>query len=285
LLIEQLDDQKVKALLPKRPDDANKGRFGKVLLLTGSDVYRGAASLSVEAALRSGVGYVYFASEKPLADVLLSRFPEVIYHAVPRGDKEKLSALSVKMTATIFGCGSGNTEETKKTVQSLLSTKASPLVLDADALNALGTDAESFLSCANRAVLLTPHPGEFATMTGLSVPEIEGDRIGNAVSFAAKTHTVLLLKGKETVITDGVRVFINKTGDTSLAKAGSGDVLAGFIGGLCAMGAEPLFAAAIGAYLHGKAGQTLGAVLSPYGVTASDLPVAIAKEIQKLLTK
>lgn len=281
-----LNEKTARDALPKRPENGNKGTFGRVLLLTGSPAYRGAACLSVEAALRSGVGYVHFAAEKEVADAVLSRFPEVLFHTIQSdAAPSAVCELADGMDATLFGCGCGNTEKTEKIARVLLTVPGTPLILDADALNALAaTDHLALWREAKRKVLITPHPGEFSRLSGLSVAEIEKNREKAAVDFAQKTGCVVLLKGKNTVVTDGKTVMRNETGDTSLAKAGSGDVLAGWIAGLCASGADLLTAASLGAFFHGKAGETLGARYSPYGVTASDLPIAIAEEVRKSMT-
>ncbi len=282
---EYFDERKAKESLPPRPKNANKGTFGKVLIAAGSPAYPGAACLSAEAALRSGVGYVIFSAAPEVKAAVLSRFPEIVYRGAGKEDEKELAALSSQTDATLFGPGCGNDEKTKSAVIELLKTTGSPLILDADALSAITGEAVPLLSGASRPVVITPHPGEFSRLSGLPVKTIEADRVGAAVSFAKSARCVVLLKGNGTVVTDGDRTFLNTTGDTSLAKAGSGDVLAGLIAGLCASGVEPQIAAALGAYLHGKAGETLGKVFSPYGVTASDLPAAIAKEILALTTE
>ena len=276
------------SLLPEREENSSKGSFGKLLCLTGSKRYRGAARLSLEAALRGGVGLVTFASYPELAKELSADFPEAIY--MPVGDDEdfsdeelsKIVSASKSHSATLVGCGSGNTEQTEKLVKALLSSEGGTLVIDADGINALCRNRDEgvvALKEAKRKVILTPHPLEFARISGSDVSFVQLHRIEAAIRFAAENEVILVLKGAATIVTDGKTVYINSSGSSALAKGGSGDVLAGFLASLVASGVDPLCACAIAAYYHGAAADTLALEYSSLGVTPSDLPKQIAREV------
>lgn len=271
--------------IPRRPENANKGSFGRALLLVGSHKYRGAAHLALEAALRSGVGYVGYLGTSDLCRELRAKFPETIFYekeAYP-GGVSSFSDIFGGYSSILTGCGSDISEKYFRTLETLVTTDGAPLILDADAINTIArySSCELFRK-RNRPVILTPHPLELSRLSGLSVDEISADRVGVARSFAARYGVILLLKGHGTVITDGEAVYINTSGSTALAKAGSGDVLAGLVAGLIAYSQTPLETVALAAYLHGRAGDTLARSLSELGVTPSDLPRAIAHEIADL---
>lgn len=269
----------IRALLPKRPSDGNKGTFGRVLLVCGSDNMRGAAALSALGALRCGAGLVTVASTKQCIDALSANLYEPIF--LDR-EKEDILAAAERAQAVGIGCGCGKIRETFTSVKTLLAVKtAVPLVIDADGINALASNT-ALLQSATRPVILTPHPLEFSRLTGKTVDEIQSDREGFAKAFAAEYGVTLLLKGKNTVITDGTTVHINITGNTALAKGGSGDVLTGMLCAFLAEGCAPLDAAILAASLHGLAGERLSETYSEYGVLASEIPAMAAKIIKEL---
>lgn len=264
----------LRALLPPRKADGNKGTFGKVLLLAGSGNMRGAAALAALGALRLGAGLVTVASTKEVIDALSSSIYEAVW--LDR-EKEDVFAAASLCKAVGVGPGLGQNEATLFAVRTLLAEKTDvPLVIDADGINVLGGHTD-LLKRSTRPVLLTPHPLEFARLTGKTVAEIQDDREGNAKAFAKEYGVTLLLKGKNTVITDGTRTVINESGNTALAKGGSGDVLTGMLCALLAQGCTPTDAATLAAYLHGLAGERLSEIYSEYGVLASELPAMAAK--------
>ena len=286
-----VDSDFAREAIPKRESNSNKGSFGKLLLITGSEKYRGAAHLSAEAALRGGVGLVTFAGCGELTTELSAKYPEIIYNKISdvseitNEEIEALVELSKKHTATLIGSGSDNTEGLLSLTLRLLDTEGGVLVLDADAINALSSIGEKGLLAlkeAKRKVIITPHPLEFARLTGDEVAKVQLHRLEKAETFARESGVILVLKGASTIITDGNRVYINTTGSSALAKAGSGDVLAGLIGAMCAQRSMPdEIAATVSVYLHGLAGDTLAREFSSYGVTPSDLPRRIAAEISE----
>ena len=284
-----IDDEMIAAKMPVREENSNKGTFGKLLVITGSERYRGAAHLSCEAALRGGVGLVTFLGAESLVGELSQKYPEIIYKKKEIGDSltaediEEICALSASHSATLIGSGSDNTDGLLRLVTALLDTEGTPIILDADAINALasiGTDGILALKRAKRRVILTPHPLEFARLVMSDVATIQLHRIEASEKFAAENGVILVLKGAGTIITDGKLVYINVSGSSSLAKAGSGDVLAGFLAAFIAQNkCDPTIASALSVYFHAVAGQTLAGEFSAYGVTPSDLPKAIAREI------
>lgn len=280
-----LDRETAKLLLPERPDNSNKGNFGKVLLITGSERFRGAGLLSLEAALRGGVGYVSYLGEEALCESFSLVFPEAIYRKCPPvsnysgQDISSAVSLSLSQSATLVGCGSSDTEGLLNLAEALLTSEGGPVVLDADAINALSRNRERSLALIRRCprtVILTPHPLEFSRLCSNNVTDIQLHRLESATKFAKENRCILVLKGAGTVVTDGDTTYINSSGSSALAKAGSGDVLAGFIASLVAQSSDPLGAAAAAVYYNGAAAQKLAASLSDFGVIPSDLPRAIS---------
>ena len=280
------DEAWAKATLPLRDSNTNKGSFGKVLLVTGSEKYRGAAHLSLEAALRGGAGLVNYLGEQELCRELVMKLPEAIYESLSPTDSdnvERITELSARHTATLIGSGSGCTAELAKLVASLLNSEGGALVLDADALNSLSMfGGKEFIKNARRSVILTPHPLEFSRLSEKEVTYIQAHRVECAKSYAAENKCVLILKGAATVITDGNRLYINSSGSSALAKAGSGDVLSGLLVSLLGFMPPTADTAALASYIHGRAGDNLSKILSTYGVTPSDLPREIARIISEL---
>jgi len=273
--------------LPKRGNNTHKGTFGKLLLYVGSERYRGAAHLAAEAALRGGVGLVSYAGTSLLCDALSARFPEIVYREMPPTEKlssddlDSIISLSASHNATLVGSGSSNTKELRDLTLRLLSLKTdAPLILDADAINALVDNSEegrAALRTACRPVILTPHPLEFARLAGLDVAFVQQNRLSVAEKFAEEYGVTLILKGAGTVVVGGAEVYVNSSGSSALSKAGSGDVLAGLVAALSSQPAfTPLSASIIAVSLHSVAGDRLAKKLSSYGVTPSDLPREIA---------
>lgn len=284
-----IDEKWVIENLPRREENSNKGTFGKLLVITGSTKYRGAAHLSVEAALRGGVGLVGFAGTEALISELSPKYPEVVYTKVndicnfTSEDTERLVSLSSSYAATLIGSGSDNTEGLLNLVLVLLGSEGGPLILDADAINALsslGDGAIDVIKASKREVVLTPHPLEFARLAGLDVAAVQRNRLAVAEKFATEASCTVVLKGAGTIVTNGAETYINVYGSSALAKAGSGDVLAGLLAAFVAqrkLSVEK--ASALAVYFHACAGESLAEEFSSYGVTPSDLPREIARQI------
>ncbi len=286
-----IDDMIALSGLPPRPENSNKGSFGKLLSVVGSDRYQGAAFLSVEASLRGGAGLVSYLGERHLSDSLCHRFPEVVYKHIPpvdrlgEGEIELAVKMSLSHSATLIGSGSGHTDGLHRLVRALLATEGTPLILDADAVNVLSDDpveGRELIRNSRRKIILTPHPLEFSRLSGIPVSTVQLNRISVSQQFALDYGCILILKGAATIVTDGVSTYINSSGSSALAKAGSGDVLAGFLASLVASGADPLLGSASAVYFHGRAADTLAREYSTLGVTPSDLPREIVKSIASM---
>ncbi|MBO5315350.1 MAG: NAD(P)H-hydrate dehydratase [Clostridia bacterium] len=278
-----VDFEEAKALMPERKDNSNKGSFGKTLLITGSDSFRGAAHLSVEAALRGGCGIVHFAGSEELCTELRMRFPEAIYHSLSLLNKDLSLALSEQCASVLIGSGSSVSRELCLLVEYLVENTSARLVLDADAINSLAKySSPEILTKARKKPVITPHPLELSRLSGIPVAEIEKNRLSFAKEFAKKYNCILLLKGALTIVTDGEAVYINGSGSSALAKGGSGDVLSGLIASQLAFSESAIKAAALAAYVHGRAGDILSEELSSFGVTPSDLPREMARGLSEI---
>ena len=281
-----IDSELAASLLPKREKNSSKGSFGRAALITGSDRYVGAAMLALEAALRGGAGYTDFLGKPTLCESLRMRFPEAIYtqldYTVDSG-RESLVRLTSRAGAILIGSGCEATEALYLAVAELLSSEGAPVVLDADAINAISTYGNTnMIRNAHRKVILTPHPLEFSRLTGYTVAEIQENRLKIARDFAASHGCILVLKGSGTVVTDGDLSYVNSSGSSALAKAGSGDVLSGLMTSLLAFSTDALATAALAVYIHGRAADNLAEELSEFGVTPSDLPRECARVISSL---
>jgi NAD(P)H-hydrate epimerase len=287
-----LDEAGIAARLPRRRATAHKGSAGHLLVVAGAPGKTGAAVLVGQAALRSGAGLVTLASTAPGQTALDAKVVELMTARYTKGAEVSgdeaaaaLAALAARAQAVAIGPGIPTGDGMRAAVRRLASTAPRPMVLDADALNALGTDAPSVLSEAPAPRVLTPHPAEMGRLTGLATADVQADRLGVARRLAAGTRAIVVLKGARTVIAapDG-RAFVSPIACASLATAGSGDVLCGVVGALLAGGADPLTAAQVAVFVHGAAGEALSAELGD-GVAAGDLPVAIASVITRLRTR
>lgn len=263
--------------LPPRPRDAHKGLFGKVVVIAGSRGMSGAAVLCASAALRGGAGLVTLAVPHEILPIVAASHP--CYMTAPQAEEEgrlagnavaDLCRLVEGATAAAIGPGLGQSPALSALLIALLDQTHQPLVLDADALNGLAAHRE-VLARRQGPLVLTPHPGEFARLTGLDTKQIQTQRQDLAVAFAAEHRVVLVLKGSGTVVTDGRRLFVNSTGNPGMATGGSGDVLTGLIAALLAQGLEPFAAAQLGVYLHGLAGDLARDRLCETSLIATDL--------------
>ena len=273
--------------IPPRPRDSHKGSFGAVLAVAGSAYYRGAALLAAEGALRTGAGIVTLASVEPVLAAAATRLPECCLCPCTAGAEGGISPESIpliqqqKATVLLLGPGLGGTAqsaaraaETRTLVQKLLPGFAGSAVLDADGLNAaaqLLTEGKA-LPHPTGELVLTPHPGEMARLTGLSAAEISADREEIARQYAEKWNAVVVLKGSRTVAAspDG-RVCVNPTGNPGLARGGSGDVLAGMTAALLACHLPAFEAASCAVYLHGAAADRAAALCGEYGMLPHDI--------------
>jgi ADP-dependent NAD(P)H-hydrate dehydratase len=271
-------------ILPPRPRDSNKGLFGSVLVIAGSRGMAGAAALSGAAALRSGAGLVRIATPSDVQPTVASFEPSYMAYPLPCDDdglihfesaQPILERLIKTASVVAVGPGLGQSDDIGRLVTFLLSSTTKPLVIDADGLNAL-VGRTSLLSGLTRPVILTPHPGEFARLTGATVAEVQSDRIGRATRLAALSEPlVVVLKGTGTVVTDGQSYYINTTGNPGMATGGTGDVLTGVIAALLAQKMRAFEAAQLGVFIHGLAGDVARDQNGEIGLIAGDLVDAL----------
>lgn len=264
--------------LPPRPEHGHKGLFGRVLVVGGSADMPGAATLAGTAALRLGAGLVQVAVPREALPVALSVTPELVGLSLggPRTMRRLLDAARLA-DALVIGPGMGDDPRVRERFDRLVRLDK-PAVVDADALNVLASRRRFPEKFALRAVL-TPHPGEMRRLARLihrdEVPESVEGRIELSVAVADTFEQVVVLKGAATVVTDGNRVFVNRSGDSSLSKAGTGDVLAGMIGALLAQMDDAFAAAALAVHLHGLCGESAGKKLGRRGVLSRDVVAEI----------
>jgi ADP-dependent NAD(P)H-hydrate dehydratase len=263
--------------LAPRPPDSHKGDFGRVLVIAGSRGMSGAAVLCGSAALRGGAGLVRVAVPQEVSAIVAVGNP--CYMTVPLPNDQghvseqafgELQHLALQHDVLALGPGLGRSIGLNSLVTTLLTELATPIVLDADGLNALES-ARALSWSRKAAVVLTPHPGEFARLIGSDIPTVQGHRQELAVDFAREYSVVLVLKGHQTIVTDGQRMYLNTTGNPGMATAGSGDVLTGTIAALVGQGLSPFEAAQLGVYLHGLAGDLARDDLGEMGLTADDI--------------
>lgn len=268
--------------LPARPVEGHKGMFGRVLIVGGSDEMIGAPVLAGTSALRMGSGLVQIAVPKVILPAAISITPELIGLGLAKSQaKDRLLKEAEKADAVVIGPGLGQSEEAAGRLMRLIRL-AKPMVLDADGLNILAAGKRWPTTCNAQAVL-TPHPGEMKRLAKLigrsEVPSDEEGRIDIATAASKAFGQVVVLKGYHTVVTDGDRVCVNDTGDSSLSKAGTGDVLSGIIGSLLGQMMDRFDAAVAGVWIHGKAGELAGERLGRRCVLARDVIDSITAAI------
>lgn len=264
------------SLIPKRKKDANKGTFGRVLVIGGSKGMCGAAYLCAKAAYRSGAGLVEIFTCEENRQPLQILLPEAIVTAYT-GDVPEPSLLASTLeraSAVVIGPGLGQNSAARLLVRETFRKVQVPLICDADALNIC---AAEFLAYPDDVpVIVTPHPGEFSRMTGQGIETTAADPQGSAARYARENGVICVLKFARTVITDGNMLFVNMSGSPALSKGGSGDVLCGVIAGMLCSGLSPVGAASVGVYIHGKAGESAEAAYGEYSPLASEVCDKIA---------
>ncbi len=268
-----LNHSTVQNCIPKRDPWAHKGDFGKILLLCGSKGYTGAAALAAMGALRSGGGLVYLGVPESIYTIEAIKLTEPIVFPLP--DENGMLSVNAEVEvrknllgkdSVLIGPGLGQSEGTFRAVQTVLKHFNGPVILDADGINVIASHKD-IVRGRTSPTILTPHDGEFCRLFGRKPV----DRIKDAATLALELGTVVLLKGHETIITDGKHCYINKTGNAGMAVGGSGDVLSGIILGLLGQGLTPLLAAACGAWLHGAAGDICEQEIGQLGMLPSDM--------------
>jgi hydroxyethylthiazole kinase-like uncharacterized protein yjeF len=266
--------------LPPRTADGHKGLFGRVMVIGGSADFIGAPVLAATAALRMGSGMVQIAVPRSILPACLTITPELIGLGLAGKIPPKAIAAA---DAIIIGPGLGQSPTARRWVAQLIRVDK-PMVIDADALNILAAGKRWPAAFRAKAVL-TPHPGEMKRLAHLcgrsAVPTEEAGRIDLAATAASAWGVVVVLKGHCTVVSDGKKIYVNHTGDSSLSKGGSGDVLSGMIGCLLGQEMDHFDAACLAVHLHGRAGELAGKKLGRRSVLSRDviaaLPAALAE--------
>jgi ADP-dependent NAD(P)H-hydrate dehydratase / NAD(P)H-hydrate epimerase len=280
-----------KATLSVREPDTHKGSFGHILLLAGSVGKTGAAVLSARAAMRCGAGIVTVAAPEKAQGHIAAHLIEAM--SVPLDDcngslapeaLQQILDLCADKTVLALGPGLGSTHAVAETVRGLIAQVQLPMIIDADALNALARDPR-LITQVPGPVILTPHPGEMARLTGLSSARVQADRVGAACSLAADLDAIIVLKGARTIIAapDGNH-WINMTGNAAMASAGMGDTLTGIIAGLLAQGVPALTAARLAVCLHGRIADMIVRERGSAPVLASEIIEHIPSGLQECMS-
>jgi ADP-dependent NAD(P)H-hydrate dehydratase / NAD(P)H-hydrate epimerase len=282
------------AAFPPRDPGAHKGSFGHLLVVAGSLGKTGAAVLSASAALRAGAGLVTVATPWPALQLVAAGRAELMTEALPvtaSGDLElgavdRALELARARHAVVLGPGLGDQSATRSFVRRFVAECPRPLLLDADGLNAFAGEAGALGDALRQRAAprgLTPHPGEMARLVGSSVPEVQARRLEVAQALAAATSSLVVLKGRRSVVADpGGRAAVNPTGNPGMASGGTGDALSGILGALLARGLDAWLAATAGVYLHGLAGDVAAARTGPESTLAPDLIDAVPEAIRRL---
>jgi len=275
--------------LKSRAADAHKGDFGKVCIIAGSMGMSGAAALAGRAALRAGAGLARVATPKSVLPIVASIEPSFTTIALPEDNAGRTSAKAINIIldaasendAVAFGPGVGVSGALRSIIETLLEQKNLRLIIDADGLNNLA-GIKDWPGKLKAEVILTPHPGEMKRLwQGLFREELPSERQQQAIQLAQRTKTTVALKGAGTVVTDGERVYTNKTGNPGMATAGSGDVLTGVITALMGQGLINFDATVLGVYIHGLAGDISAEKVGQVSLIATDIIDALGDAFMK----
>ena len=266
------DKEEYSRLLPKREPDSHKGTFGRLLVIAGSKGMSGAAYLNARAAYQAGAGLVQIYTAEANRIILQTLLPEAIITTYKKFDQDQLLALLAWADTVCIGSGIGTGKKPRKILKTVLKHGAVPCVVDADAINLLAQHTQYLDYMEKRDYILTPHMKEMSRLTGLEIQEIKKARIQLLESYTKNYGLTCILKDSRTVIsTGGKRTCVNLSGNSAMAKAGSGDVLAGIVAGLLAQGLSCTDAAVLGAYLHGRSGDLAKSRKGSFSVSAGDL--------------
>ena len=271
MIHKTLTESEIKSYFPARKADTHKGDYGKILMLCGSRGFTGAAALAAMGALRVGTGLVYCGVPESIYAIEAVKLTEPVVFPLPDREgkldadaAEQIAGYLPKMDVVCMGCGLGISTGTEQVTEFVLKSFRGPVLLDADGINLMAAHKD-ILRDRTSPTILTPHAGEFLRFSGREAnPE-------TVEELARELSCIILSKGHRTIITDGQVCYHNPTGNPGMASGGSGDVLAGVIAGLLGQGLPPLEAAAVGAWLHGKAGDVCAASIGEYGMVPGDL--------------
>jgi ADP-dependent NAD(P)H-hydrate dehydratase len=274
---------------PARPRDANKGTFGRVLIIAGSRGMSGAAVLAGKACLRGGAGLVKIACPAETQPIIAASEPCVMTMSLPQTDDGHFAddafsewiRLAEASDVVALGPGLGRARSLDAMVPEFVACRPRPMVLDADGLNAMIGRDEAWRK-SRTPIVITPHPGEFGRLVGLPTAEVQKRRRELSVDFAKRTGAIVVLKGAGTIVTDGERVFANDTGNPGMATGGTGDVLTGLTAALLAQRFAPFDAAVLAVNRHGRAGDLAGDTIGEVSLIATDLIEFLPKAIREV---
>ena len=290
--LELITRDALRSIVPPRPPDAHKGDFGRVLLVAGSIGKTGAAALAAEGALRSGAGLVTVACPRSCLPIIAAYGREYMTEALdetPHGTVHFAAAevvLGLNADVIAIGPGLGRGEGVATFVRELVEKSELPLVLDADALNALADEPSVLQGREGRDLIITPHPGEMARLMGCSTDDVQADRLGMARDLARRHHVYVVLKGYRTLIaTPDGPVFVNPTGSPGMATGGTGDVLTGMVAAWLAQLLDAEAACRLAVYLHGAAGELADADTGEVSMVAGDLADHIGDALLELTAR
>lgn len=283
-------DNDIKELLPKRISLSHKGTYGRVAIIGGSKGMTGAPYLASQAALKTGTGLVYTIVPKLLETIMCTKLTESIIKAVEDNDmgyfiKRSLPDIlkEIKSKDVIaIGPGFGVDDDKLYVIEEVINNFKNPIVLDADGLNCLSIKPDILFN-HNHPIIITPHPGELARLLGKDTKEIQENRIYYSKYISQKYNVIVVLKGSNTIVASpNEDVYINTTGNSGMATAGSGDLLTGIIASFIGQGLEPTNAARLGVYVHGLAGDLARIDKGEYGMIATDILEKIPYSIKKI---
>jgi len=270
-------------MLPDRPEDSNKGTYGRLLVIAGSKGMAGAAYLNAHAAYMTGAGLVRIYTSSDNREILQTLLPEAIVTTYEEYNKEELLSLLTWADSVCIGSGLGMSRLSEKILKTVIEYVKVPCLIDADGLNLLAENKNYLNQMGERRFVITPHMKEMSRLTGTPVEELKADRIQILKDFISRYRITCVLKDSRTLIASeekGIRM--NLTGNSAMAKAGSGDVLAGVISGWMVQGKEAEDAAELGTYIHGLSGDLAKFEKGVYSVMARDLIEYISKALMKL---
>lgn len=266
-------DEDIAKMFPARPRNSHKGTFGTASLICGSPQYVGSAVLAVSAALRSGCGYVKAVCDEEVRAAIVPNWPQTVFTV----------SCDFSSRAVAIGMGCGVSRVLYDNIAYILKKYTGTLIVDADGLNSIAEYGAEILKNKKCTVILTPHVKEFSRISGLSMAEILSSPVQAAQNFAMEYGVIIVLKGAGTIITDGSRTTVNARGCSALAKAGSGDMLAGFMCGSIARGLEPTEGAVCAAYVLGAAAELAAGECTDYCAVAKDVLDKIPQAVKNIM--
>jgi len=269
---------------------AHKGDFGHILIIAGSRRFSGAAVLCAEAAMRSGAGLVTLGIPESINSAVIKIKPKEVMTLPLSENKDgtlslvagkKIKEFSKATDVVVIGPGIGSNESTRKLVRRLIPVIDKPLVIDADGLNALVVNLKLLGSAKSDTKVITPHPGEMARLLKINIKQVQAKRKELASSFARAYNCLVVLKGHQTVVADGKKVYLNNSGNPGMSTAGSGDVLSGMLAAFLGQKLDSFSAAKYAVYLHGLAGDLAAKEKTQISLIASDIIAKIPEAIKR----